>query len=415
MNLPDEDSLPQDARGADRPADGAARRPRGRAARLRRRHDGRLRTTCSGVAEITHPMVHEYGDGHLDGHRARGRPTPTCVSDLTRRIRDEEQQELAFEAATAARRIDLRRTAASSTSSRAGCSSTRCSSAPRSTTSCAACRAWSDAPASRACGWSPARGASRRRPPPDADAPGRAGTGRRVDSAPACSPGSTTSASPSRTSTPRSRSTSASYEMRLVHREVVEEQGVEAVLLDVGENHVELLRAARPRTRRSASSSPSTGPGSTTSPTRSPTSRPSWSASPAAGLRLIDETPRIGIRGSRVAFLHPASSGRRADRDRPTRGGPLMHRRSASASASTPARRSPCASPTTRSSTLAGRARQRRAGTSSTTEDGTVTLNLAQVVCVKVDAGRAARRLRAEHLARLVRRRLARAPDLSSP
>ena len=29
----------------------------------------------------------------------------------------------------------------------------------------------------------------------------------------------------------------------------------------------------------------------------------------AAGVRLIDETPRIGIRGSRVAFLHPAASG----------------------------------------------------------------------------------------------------------
>ncbi len=28
-----------------------------------------------------------------------------------------------------------------------------------------------------------------------------------------------------------------------------------------------------------------------------------------AGLRLIDEQPRMGIRGSRVAFLHPASSG----------------------------------------------------------------------------------------------------------
>ena len=32
------------------------------------------------------------------------------------------------------------------------------------------------------------------------------------------------------------------YGMEVVHREVVEEQGVEAVLLDVGENHVELLR-----------------------------------------------------------------------------------------------------------------------------------------------------------------------------
>ena len=32
------------------------------------------------------------------------------------------------------------------------------------------------------------------------------------------------------------------YGMELVHRETVTEQGVEAVLLDVGENHVELLR-----------------------------------------------------------------------------------------------------------------------------------------------------------------------------
>jgi methylmalonyl-CoA/ethylmalonyl-CoA epimerase len=38
------------------------------------------------------------------------------------------------------------------------------------------------------------------------------------------------------------------YGMALVHREVVEEQGVEAVLLDVGENHVELLRPLAPAT-----------------------------------------------------------------------------------------------------------------------------------------------------------------------
>jgi catechol 2,3-dioxygenase-like lactoylglutathione lyase family enzyme len=29
----------------------------------------------------------------------------------------------------------------------------------------------------------------------------------------------------------------------------------------------------------------------------------------AAGLRLIDERPRTGIRNSRVAFLHPSSTG----------------------------------------------------------------------------------------------------------
>jgi hypothetical protein len=29
----------------------------------------------------------------------------------------------------------------------------------------------------------------------------------------------------------------------------------------------------------------------------------------AAGVRLIDEKPRTGIRGSQVAFLHPSASG----------------------------------------------------------------------------------------------------------
>ena len=63
------------------------------------------------------------------------------------------------------------------------------------------------------------------------------------------------------------------YGISLVHRETVAEQGVEAALLDVGENHVELL-APLPRTRRSASSSPSAAPDSITSPTRWTTSRP---------------------------------------------------------------------------------------------------------------------------------------------
>ncbi len=37
------------------------------------------------------------------------------------------------------------------------------------------------------------------------------------------------------------------FAMPLAHRETVTEQGVEAVLLDVGSCHVELLRSARPR------------------------------------------------------------------------------------------------------------------------------------------------------------------------
>lgn len=38
------------------------------------------------------------------------------------------------------------------------------------------------------------------------------------------------------------------FEMELVHRETVESQGVEAVLLDVGEGHVELLAPLGPDT-----------------------------------------------------------------------------------------------------------------------------------------------------------------------
>ena len=62
-----------------------------------------------------------------------------------------------------------------------------------------------------------------------------------------CSRRSITSAWPSRTSTRRSTLYSDTFGMPVQHRETVTEQGVEAVLLGVGESHVELLRAARRR------------------------------------------------------------------------------------------------------------------------------------------------------------------------
>ena len=97
--------------------------------------------------------------------------------------------------------------------------------------------------------------------------------------------------------------------MELVHRETVESQGVEAVLLDVGENHVELLAPLSATRRRSASSWPSAGRACTTWPTRSPTSTRRSPSLRDAGVRMIDEQPRTGIRTSRVAFLHPSASG----------------------------------------------------------------------------------------------------------
>jgi methylmalonyl-CoA/ethylmalonyl-CoA epimerase len=100
----------------------------------------------------------------------------------------------------------------------------------------------------------------------------------------------------------------ADYEMTLVHREVVEEQGVEAVLLDVGENHVELLRPLSPDTpvgRHLARR----GPGLHHVAYQVSDIDATLTSLRASGVRLIDEQARIGIRRSRVAFLHPASTG----------------------------------------------------------------------------------------------------------
>jgi methylmalonyl-CoA epimerase len=96
--------------------------------------------------------------------------------------------------------------------------------------------------------------------------------------------------------------------MPVVHREAVTDQGVEAVLLDVGDSHVELLSPLGPDTavgkflaRR--------GAGLHHVAYRVQSVEDTLAALSAAGLRLIDARPRTGIRGSRVAFVHPASTG----------------------------------------------------------------------------------------------------------
>ena len=98
------------------------------------------------------------------------------------------------------------------------------------------------------------------------------------------------------------------YGMKLVHRETVTEQGVEAVLLDVGENHVELLAATGPDTPVGKFLAKK-GPGMHHVAYQVEDIEAALAALKASGLRLIDETPRTGIRDSRVAFLHPASTG----------------------------------------------------------------------------------------------------------
>jgi methylmalonyl-CoA/ethylmalonyl-CoA epimerase len=92
------------------------------------------------------------------------------------------------------------------------------------------------------------------------------------------------------------------------YREVVEAQGVEAVLLEVGEGHVELLSPLGPDTavgkflaRR--------GPGLHHVAYQTADIDAALEQVKAAGLQLIDEQPRVGIRGTRVAFLHPEATG----------------------------------------------------------------------------------------------------------
>ena len=100
----------------------------------------------------------------------------------------------------------------------------------------------------------------------------------------------------------------SSYAMALVHRETVTEQGVEAVLLDVGENHIELLAPLGDDTPVGKFLAKK-GPGLHHVAYQVTDIEATLSSLRDAGLRLIDESPRTGIRNSRVAFLHPASTG----------------------------------------------------------------------------------------------------------
>ena len=96
--------------------------------------------------------------------------------------------------------------------------------------------------------------------------------------------------------------------LELQHREVVEDQGVDAALLGVGEGHIELLAPLGPDTpigkyltRR--------GPGLHHVAYAVDDIDSTLAELKATGLRLIDEAPRTGIRDSRVAFVHPAALG----------------------------------------------------------------------------------------------------------
>jgi methylmalonyl-CoA/ethylmalonyl-CoA epimerase len=87
--------------------------------------------------------------------------------------------------------------------------------------------------------------------------------------------------------------------MPVQHRETVEQFGVEAVLLGIGDGHVELLKPV----------DADSGVGMHHLAYRTDDIDSALESVRAAGLELIDERPRTGIRNSRVAFMHPKSTG----------------------------------------------------------------------------------------------------------
>ncbi len=92
--------------------------------------------------------------------------------------------------------------------------------------------------------------------------------------------------------------------MALQHRETVEEQGVEAVLLGVGESHVELLRplaADTPVGRFLAKR----GPGMHHVALEVGDVAAAVEHLSRAGAHVIDLEPRRGFGGHEVSFVHP--------------------------------------------------------------------------------------------------------------
>ncbi len=92
------------------------------------------------------------------------------------------------------------------------------------------------------------------------------------------------------------------------HRERIEDQGVEEAMFPAGESFIQLLGALGPETpvgRYLAKQ----GPGMHHIAYRVEDVGAALDTLRAEGARLVDESPRPGSRGTRIAFVHPASMG----------------------------------------------------------------------------------------------------------
>jgi methylmalonyl-CoA epimerase len=100
-----------------------------------------------------------------------------------------------------------------------------------------------------------------------------------------------------------------SFGMELELRETIEEQGVEAVLLNAGDGHVELLAPLGSDTPVGKYLA-KRGVGLHHVAYAVDDIDSTLEQLEASGVELIDAKARVGIGGSRVAFLQPRSTGR---------------------------------------------------------------------------------------------------------
>jgi methylmalonyl-CoA/ethylmalonyl-CoA epimerase len=104
----------------------------------------------------------------------------------------------------------------------------------------------------------------------------------------------------------------AAYELLLgvppVHRERVDDQGVEEVLFAVGSSYVQLLGALGPDTPVGRALA-KRGPGVHHVAYRVDDVAAALEHFRAEGARLVDEAPREGSRSTLIAFVHPSAMG----------------------------------------------------------------------------------------------------------
>lgn len=97
------------------------------------------------------------------------------------------------------------------------------------------------------------------------------------------------------------------FALHVHHREILEDQGVEAVALQIGETTIELLKPTRedsPVARFLADK----GPGIHHVAYAVEDIVVALADLKEKGVRLVDETPRIGLGGTKIAFIHPKST-----------------------------------------------------------------------------------------------------------